>query len=80
MKDSLLLLELKWKFMTKQKYYNLEKTKEFLGMYISHNCRDWNIFIDQSEYLNKILVYFNMVTNPTNTSLLLGYVFKSNDK
>ena len=37
-KDSLLFLELKWKFTAKWEYYNLRKTKEFLGIYISYNC------------------------------------------
>ena len=38
------------------------------------------IFVDQSEYLNKVLAYFNIVTNLTCTLLPLGYVFKPNDK
>ena len=49
-------------------------------MYISHNHKDQKIFVNQSEYLNKVLVYFNITTNPTSTPLLLGYVFKSNNK
>ena len=44
-KDFPLLLELKWKFITKYKYYNLGETKEFFGMYISHNCKNWKIFV-----------------------------------
>ena len=79
-KDSLLLLELKQKFMMKWECYDLGETKEFLGIYISHNCKNWKIFVDQSEYLNKVLAQFNVTTNLTSTPLLLGYVFESNDK
>jgi len=55
-KDSLLLLELKQKFMIKWKCHNLREIKEFLRIYISYNCKDQKIFVDQSEYLNKVLV------------------------
>jgi len=55
-KDSLLLLELKQKFITKWKCCNLGETKNFLGMCINCNYKDQKIFIDQSEYLNKVLV------------------------
>ena len=66
--------------MTRWKYCDLRKTKEFLEMYISHNCKNQKIFVDQSEYLNKVLAYFSIATNPTSTPLLLGYMFKPNDK
>jgi len=49
-------------------------------MYISHNCKDQKIIVNQSEYLNKVLVYLNLATNLTSTPLLLDYVFKPNDK
>jgi len=49
-------------------------------MYINHNHKDQKIFIDQSEYLDKVLVYFNIITNLTSTLLLLDYMFKPNDK
>jgi len=45
-KDSLLLLELKQKFMMKWEYYDLGETKEFLGIYINCNCKDQKIFED----------------------------------
>ena len=48
-------------------------------MYKSY-CKDQKIFVDQSEYLNKVLAQFNVTTNLTSTPLLLGYVFESNDK
>ena len=48
-------------------------------MYINHNHKDQKIFEDQSEYLNKVLTWFNITTNPTSTSLSLGYVFKQCD-
>ena len=47
-------------------------SKHFLLLY--------KIFVDQSEYLNKVLACFNIATNPTSTSLPLYYVFKPNDK
>ena len=49
-------------------------------MYISYNYKNQKIFINQSKYLNKVLVCFNIVTNPTSIPLLLGYIFKPNDK
>jgi len=73
LKSSLLFLELKQKFMMKWKYCNLKKTKEFLEMQISYNCKNQKI-------LDRVLAYFNIVTNLTSTPLPLGYVFKSNDK
>jgi len=45
-KDSLLLLELKQKFMIKLECHDLRETKEFLRMYINHNCKNQKIFID----------------------------------
>jgi len=66
--------------MAKWKYHNLGETKEFLRIHISCNCKDQKIFVDQSKYLNKVLAYFNIATNPTSTLLLLNYVFKHNDK
>jgi len=60
--------------------YDLEETKEFLGMYINHDHKDQKIFVAQSEYLNKFLAWFNVTTNPTSTPLPLDYVFKLNDK
>ena len=55
-KDFLLFLELKQKFIMKWKCCDLRETKEFLGMCINYNYKDQKIFIDQSEYLNKVLV------------------------
>ena len=51
-KESPLLLGLKWKFMIEWECHDLRETKESLRMYISHNCKDQKIFINQSEYLN----------------------------
>ena len=42
-------------------------------MQISCNCKDQKI-------LDRVLVYFNIVTNLTSILLPLGYVFKSNNK
>jgi len=44
---------------------DLGATTEFLGMHISHDCKNQKIFIDQCEYLEKVLARFNIVTNPT---------------
>ena len=49
-------------------------------MYINCNYKDQKIFVDKSEYSNKVLAQFNVVTNPTSTLLLLGYMFKPNNK
>ena len=57
-KDFLLLLELKQKFIIKWEYYDLGKTKKFLGICINYNHKNQKIFVDQSEYLNKVLVWF----------------------
>ena len=35
-------------------YYNLEETKKFFEIHISHNCMNQKIFVDQSKYLNKV--------------------------
>jgi len=53
---------------------------DILGMHISHDCKNWKIFIDQCEYLEKVLVHFNIATNPTHTSLLSEFSFKPNKK
>jgi len=58
-KGSLLLNELKQKFMARWECHDLGETTEFLGMHISHDCKNQKIFIDQCEYLEKILVRFN---------------------
>ena len=38
------------------------------------------LFIDQCEYLKKVLACFNVVTNPTHTSLSPEFSFKPNEK
>ena len=79
-KGSLLLNELKQKFMARWEYRDLSKTTEFLGMYISCDHKNRKIFIDQCKYLEKVLVYFNVVTNPTYTPLPSEFSFKPNEK
>ena len=79
-KDFLLLLKLKWKFITKWECCNFGETKKFFRMCISCNHKDQKIFVDQSEYLIKVLIYFNIITNLISTLLLLDYIFKSNNK
>jgi len=79
-KGSLLLNELKQKFMARWECCNLGETTEFLGMHISHNRKNQKIFIDQCEYLKKVLACFNVVTNPTHTLLPSEFSFKPNEK
>ena len=43
-KGSLLLNELKQKFMARWKCHDLGKTTEFLGMHISHDCKNRKIY------------------------------------
>jgi len=38
------------------------------------------IFIDQCEYLEKVLTHFNVVTNPTHTPLPSEFSVKPNEK
>jgi len=45
-KGSLLLNELKQKFMAKWECHDLGETTEFLGMHISHDHKNQKIFID----------------------------------
>jgi len=59
---------------------DLGETTEFLGMHISHDRKNQKIFIDQCEYLEKVLACFNVVTNPTHTPLPSEFSFKPNEK
>jgi len=79
-KGSLLLNELKQKFMARWECHDLGKTTEFLGMHISRDRKNQKIFIDQCEYLEKVLVCFDVVTNPTHTPLPSEFSFKPNEK
>jgi len=79
-KGSLLLNELKQKFIARWKYRDLGETTELLDMYISHNRKNQKIFIDQYEYLKKVLVHFNVATNLTHTLLPSEFSFKPNEK
>ena len=79
-KGSLLLNKLKQKFMARQECRDLGETTEFLGMHISCDHKNRKIFIDQYEYLEKVLVRFNVVTNPTHTLLPSEFSFKPNEK
>ena len=63
--------------MIKWKSCNL---KEFLGMCINYNYKNQKIFVDQFEYLDKVLIYFNIATNLISTPLLSSYMFKPKDK
>jgi len=79
-KGFLLLNELKQKFMARWECRDLGETTKFLGMYISSDHKNRKIFIDQCEYLEKMLVCFNVVTNPTHTLLPSEFSFKPNEK
>jgi len=56
--DKVLLNEIKAKFMKKWEYRDLGELSEFLQMCIIY--QDQKIFIDQTDYLKKILQYFQM--------------------
>ena len=79
-KGSLFLNELKQKFMARWECHDLSETTEFLGIYISYDCKNQKIFIDQCEYLEKVLVCFNVATNPTHIPLSSEFSFKPNEK
>jgi len=79
-RGSLLLKELKQKFMARWECRDLGETTEFLGMHISHDRKSRKIFIDQCEYLKKVLVHFNVATNSTHTPLPFEFTFKPNKK
>jgi len=49
-------------------------------MHISCDHKNQKIFIDQCEYLKKVLAHFNVVTNPTHTPLPSEFSFKPNEK
>ena len=79
-RGSLLLKELKQKFMARWECRDLGETTEFLGMHISYNHKSRKILIDQCEYLKKVLAHFNVATNPTHTPLPFEFTFKPNKK
>jgi len=66
--------------MARWKCRDLGETTEFLGMHISCDRINQKIFIDQCEYLEKVLVCFNVATNSTHTPLLSEFSFKPNEK
>jgi len=73
-KGSLLLNELKQKFMARWECCDLGETTEFLGMHISCDHKNQKIFINQCKYLEKMLAHFNVATNPTHTLLPSEYI------
>jgi len=79
-KGSLLLNELKQKFIARWECRDLGETTEFLGMHISRDRKNQKIFINQCEYLEKVLARFNVATNPTHTPLPSEFSFKPNEK
>jgi len=79
-KSPLLLNKLKQKFIARREYCDLGGTIEFLGMYISCDHKNQKIFIDQYEYLEKVLVCFNVTTNSIHTPLSSEFNFKPNEK
>ena len=76
-RGSLLLKELKQKFMARWECHDLGETIEFLGMHISCDRKSRKIFIDQCEYLKKVLAHFNVATH---TPLPFEFTFKPNEK
>jgi len=49
-------------------------------MHLSCDRKNQKIFINQCEYLEKVLAHFNIATNPTHTPLLSEFSFKPNEK
>jgi len=49
-------------------------------MHISYDYKNQKIFIDQYEYLKKVLARFNVATNSTHTPLPSEFSFKPNEK
>jgi len=66
--------------MARWECHDLGETTEFLDMHISRNCKNQKIFINQCEYLEKVLTYFNIATNSTHTLLPSEFNFKPNIK
>jgi len=66
--------------MNKYECRDLGETTEFLGIHISHDHKNQKIFIDQCEYLEKVLACFNVATNSTHTPLPSEFSFKPNEK
>ena len=73
-----LYIDLKNKFMIKWECRDLGETKEFLGMKIQRDRKRRLIFIDQADYLEKILNKFEVDSKPTKTPLSSGFSFNPN--
>jgi hypothetical protein len=69
---------LKTKFMIKWECWDLGETKEFLGMSICWDRKNRIIYINQMNYLEKILKRFNITTKPTKTPLQSRFTFLPN--
>ncbi|KAJ3552813.1 hypothetical protein NP233_g12787 [Leucocoprinus birnbaumii] len=74
-RNSKLLKELKSKFTQRWECRDLGALKEFLGMRITRNRRERKLFIDQVDYLNKVLKRFHIEKKPVATPLPRGFEF-----
>jgi len=75
-KNSKLLHELKNKFTQKWECRDLGPMKEFLGMRITRDQNERRLYIDQMDYLNKILGRFHIDTKAETTPLPKGFAFQ----
>jgi hypothetical protein len=77
-KRTSIYIDLKKQFMLKWECHDLGESKEFLGMRIQRDRKKRLLFIDQVDYLNKILTKFEIESRPTQTPLKSGFIFVKN--
>ncbi|KAF7761821.1 hypothetical protein Agabi119p4_9813 [Agaricus bisporus var. burnettii] len=74
-KKTALFINLKRKIMNKWECRDLGETKEFLGINIQRDRKNRRIFLNQENYLEKILEKFDVTSKPTKTPLKSGFTF-----
>jgi len=74
-RNSALLKSLKSKFTQKWECRDLGHLKEFLGMQIVRNWKERKLYINQMEYLDRVLERFQIHKKPESTPLPRGFVF-----
>jgi hypothetical protein len=76
-KGSLLLNELKQKFMKTWECHNQGELDEFLGMHIQQDQKNCQLYIDQEKYLEVVLKCFDVSGKSANTPLVVGFEFEA---
>jgi hypothetical protein len=76
-KGSLLLNELKQKFMKTWECRNQGELNEFLRMRIQQDQKNRQLMIDQEKYLEAVLKCFDVSGKGANTPLVAGFEFKA---